>query len=329
MTAKKRARNRNKKAAATAAAAQAADTEKRPSTPTTTTLTTAIVSPDNNITQEEDDMCIHGLNLQYSNEDLKQTVKDLCDDAASNVEKVKRVICGKLPQGDDAAVAAAARKQFLRLLDSQNEVSEEEIRTEFGISTILLFKYPDEDIYLYMDWMISHFVSKGTKCLLRGDLQTARGYAIFANYSEQVLNTSENGKEIDIPKMFKFLHADEHTLCSYFRNRIPCSCLGKKYKEVKSVVKKDMCFNIECKKPNRFEIDSKSMMLCSRCRQASYCSSECQEIDWRARHKKTCGLQSYARNFGRDARKVIFAQDSDSLDVHTLLKETFPTIVQK
>ena len=137
------------------------------------------------------------------------------------------------------------------------------------------------------------------------------------------------GGMMNVPKLVKFHTADEHTLCSYFRNRIPCSCLDKKYKEVKSVVKKDMCWNTKCKKPNRFEIDSESMLTCSGCRQACYCSSECQEIDWRARHKKTCGLCRDATHWNREAvTKMMLVQDSDALDVKSLLKETLSTVTQ-
>ena len=182
MTAKKRARNRNKKAAA-------ANTEKRPSTPTTTTTNSAIVSP-------EADMCVHGLNLEYSNEDLKQTVKDLCDDAASDVEKVERVIYGNIPRsvrdGKVTDVTSAFETMLEKILHlSSLDDSEEEVLTEFGISTILLFKYPEEDI-IYIDWMISYFVSEGTKCLLRGDVQTARGYAFYANYFEQIMKVGDS-----------------------------------------------------------------------------------------------------------------------------------------
>lgn len=184
------------------------------------------------------------------------------------------------------------------------------------ITLILLFKYPgfyEENIHI--QWIISHFLSEGTKCLLRGDIQAARGNAYFANYFEQTLNFIDNGKMMSGPKLLKLHSADEHTLCSYFRNRIPCSCLGKKYKEVKSVVKKDMCWNQDCKQPNRFEIDSKSIMLCSRCRQAHYCSRECQEIDWRARHKMSCVLS-------RDVGEAFTTQDIATLENNNVWKDT-------
>jgi hypothetical protein len=32
----------------------------------------------------------------------------------------------------------------------------------------------------------------------------------------------------------------------------------------------------------------KSLLCCSYCRQANYCSIECQAADWKAIHKKTC-----------------------------------------
>ena len=301
MTAKKRARNRNKKAAAAAAVAQAEDAENRPTTPktTTTTATTAIVSPDN-IIQEDTDICVHGLNLLYSDEDVKQTIKDLCDNAASDMGEVHRVIFGRgildralLQEAngclDPFASVDIIMKDLFRLND-EDDISEDEVLAHYGITQILTYKFPEIDDYTCHKWMISHFVSEGTKCLLRGDVQTARGNACFANYFEQIFNLVEYEKMFSWPKLMRFLHADEHTLCSYFRNRIPCSCLDEKYKEVKSVVKLDMCWNAKCKKPNRFAIDRETMLTCSRCRQAVYCSSKCQEIDWRVKHKKDCTL---------------------------------------
>ena len=83
-------------------------------------------------------MCIHGLNLEYSNEDFKQTVKDLCDDAASDLGKVQRVIYGKglrdqAAKEADGCVAPSAAygaimKDFLSLsFQDEVEISEEEV----------------------------------------------------------------------------------------------------------------------------------------------------------------------------------------------------------
>ncbi len=259
----------------------------------------ATVSPDKII--EDADMCVHGLNLQYSNEDVKQSIKDLCDSAASDTEKVHRVIFGNRvldqaakeadnDRADPFASVDIIMNDLFRL-NHDDDVSEEEVVANYGITLILMYKFSEINHNACHKWMISHFVSEGTKCLLRGDIQTARGNACFANYFEQIFNLVEHEKMFSWPKLMRFCHADEHTLCSYFRNRIPCSCLDEKYKEVKSLVKLDICWNAKCKKPNRFAIDRETMLTCSRCRQAIYCSSKCQEIDWRVKHKKDCTLQ--------------------------------------
>eukprot|EP00986_Skeletonema_menzelii_P008685 scaffold3767_cov116-Skeletonema_menzelii.AAC.10 len=39
---------------------------------------------------------------------------------------------------------------------------------------------------------------------------------------------------------------DEHTIVSFFRKRVPCKCLDKKYNEVKSIVKMGLCGNPSC-----------------------------------------------------------------------------------
>ena len=321
MTSKKRARNRNKNKNAT-------EKEKR-STPKTTTLTTTATNSSPDEIKEDADMCVHGLNLQYTNEAFKQTIKDLCDDAASDIEKVQRVLYGNVPRGvRDCQVPYSAliddRMKFLvNLAYHKDDVSEKDVPTDSGITFILAFKFPEfaEDS-VHIKWIISHFLSEGTKCLLRGDVQTARGNAYFANFFEQTLNFMDNEKMINGPKLLRLHSADEHTLCSYLRNRIPCSCLDEKYKEVKSVIKKDMCWNIECKQPNRFEVDSKSMMICSRCRQACYCSCECQEMDWRARHKMNCVLN-------RDVREMFTAKDRATLDNNPLWKDTISPHLSK
>jgi hypothetical protein len=116
-------------------------------------------------------------------------------------------------------------------------------------------------------------------------------------------------------KLATLLKADEHTLCSYFRNHIPCSCLKYKYKEVRDLTKTDVCvcFNIDCSQPDRFGIDNKSMMCCSRCRHVYYCCRECQKIDW-PRHKIECGLVGdigavvEAQNMDEPANKDIWAR---------------------
>ena len=166
MTSKKRARNRNKNKKAT-------ETEKRPLT-TTTLTTTATNNSSLDEIKEDADMCVHGLNLQYTNEAFKQTIKDLCDDAASDIEKVQRVLYGNVPRGvRDCQVPYSSliddRMKFLvNLAYHKDDVSEKDVPTDSGITFILAFKFPEfaEDS-VHIKWIISHFLSEGTKCLLR------------------------------------------------------------------------------------------------------------------------------------------------------------------
>lgn len=66
---------------------------------------------------------------------------------------------------------------------------------------------------------------------------------------------------------------------SYLRKNIPCSCLDKKYKEVKSITRMGMCCNEMCSLPNQMAKRS-TMLCCTGCRVANYCSRECQKAAW-------------------------------------------------
>ena len=69
-----------------------------------------------------------------------------------------------------------------------------------------------------------------------------------------------------------------------YRKRLSCSCLKKMHLEVrKTFPKLGMCNNCEEKK------ERSSLMVCSKCRIAHYCSRECQIEDWPS-HKCTCDV---------------------------------------
>jgi hypothetical protein len=343
MTAKKRARTRNKKARAAAATAQAVEMERRRKPPPAAATPTANRSQEKrdplgqiglqmhqlqaddspsrkHDIKEDEDNCVHGLIIQYTNEKLKETVMRSWDDLVSaDLADIQKVLVGQFSslelEGHQPLATVLEEKLNNIFLLCDQDISADDVPDDLGIILTLIFTHPEfaEDP-IHAEWIVSHFVSKGTQCLLRGDTQAARGNAYFANYFEQNMVLTSEGKMLNVPKLMKLYNADEHTLCSFFRNRIPCSCLDQKYKEVKSLTKMDMCWNFECRQPNRFEIDNKSMMCCSRCRQASYCCSECQEIDW-PRHKITCGL-------ARDMNAVFGAHNMDELENNKIWTRT-------
>eukprot|EP00984_Skeletonema_dohrnii_P022585 scaffold11693_cov116-Skeletonema_dohrnii-CCMP3373.AAC.2 len=93
----------------------------------------------------------------------------------------------------------------------------------------------------------------------------------------------------NMPKLCELLMADtdtdHHTLVSFFRKRINCSCLDELYKKVKSIPKIGLCYNPNCKH-GRVVTRSKTK-CCSQCRGANYCSRRCQAAHW-PRHKNVC-----------------------------------------
>ena len=80
---------------------------------------------------------------------------------------------------------------------------------------------------------------------------------------------------INWQKVQEFEKADENTLMAYVRKRIPCSCLDKKYKEVKRIVTKmGTCNNPHCSLQDR-QVELRTMKECSYCCRAFYCSRRC------------------------------------------------------
>ena len=90
----------------------------------------------------------------------------------------------------------------------------------------------------------------------------------------------------NLTKAYEWHAADDHTLVSYYRKRISCSCLDEKYKEVKSVKKMGRCYNLNCHHPDG-RVERSKMFSCTRCGVANYCSVECQRADWKE-HKEFC-----------------------------------------
>jgi hypothetical protein len=140
-----------------------------------------------------------------------------------------------------------------------------------------------------LEFISSYFVWRATNLILQQeyDVDKARFNAANASYFEQYAAiASEQAFTVRIAKYNELCGADEHTLVSYLKHRITCSCLEKKYKEVKSIKKMGKCCNQLCSLPNR-HVERSAIMHCTRCRCAYYCSRDCQVADW-PNHKECC-----------------------------------------
>ena len=143
-----------------------------------------------------------------------------------------------------------------------------------------------------MENAISTFLCMGTQDLLESKYDDARNRATFARYFEQYVAVEVKQTQAlhNWPKIEEAREADLHTLVSFFRHRIPCSCLDKIYEEVKHITKMGGCWSPNCSIPGR-TLERSKTMCCSRCRNVIYCSRECQVADW-SRHKPFCDKHS-------------------------------------
>ena len=141
-----------------------------------------------------------------------------------------------------------------------------------------------------LDTVVSMFLASGTQRILDGDNRQAQQYAALACYYEEYMAVTvlKTKAIVNTIKVTELLRADDHTLVSFYRKRIPCSCLDEKYKEVKSVTKMGLCFNPSCSLPDR-KVERSKMLSCTRCRHTNYCSVECQRANWN-RHREVCGM---------------------------------------
>jgi len=139
-----------------------------------------------------------------------------------------------------------------------------------------------------MKQILSYFLSEGTDFILNGNDDAARITATKIIMFEEfiALSVLKTQPVMYLQKVMEILIADDHTLVSFYRKRISCTCLAKKYKEVKSIKKMGLCNNGQCPLPGK-KVERSKMLYCTRCRDAYYCSRDCQEADWRG-HKKSC-----------------------------------------
>jgi hypothetical protein len=150
-------------------------------------------------------------------------------------------------------------------------------------------KYPEVwDDPFKIKQVLSFFIATGTQGVLDGNVDNARDYATAACFLEDYMAVIlHKTKALGVlTKVAELWSADEHTLVKYLRKNIPCKCLDKKYKEVKSITKMGYCWNPQCSIPDRM-VERKSMLYCTRCQWVNYCSAECQKADW-PEHKELC-----------------------------------------
>ncbi len=147
-----------------------------------------------------------------------------------------------------------------------------------------------------MAFVVSFLLSCGTSKVLAGDIKLACKYASLGSYFEQyvevdLLNTRACPNFAKIKELYS---ADIHTVVSFLRKRIPCSCLDEMYKEVKCIPKIGLCCNPGCPLPGGMT-DRSLTMCCSRCRGANYCSRECQVAAW-LDHRGECDFYADLRS---------------------------------
>eukprot|EP00985_Skeletonema_marinoi_P027851 scaffold23452_cov80-Skeletonema_marinoi.AAC.1 len=140
-----------------------------------------------------------------------------------------------------------------------------------------------------MKHILSYFSSVGTQQILDGDDDAARitsaVIVVFEEFIASKVNKTKAG--VHTQKLLEMVNADDHTLVSFFRKRITCSCLDKKHKEVKSIKKMGYCNNVDqCPLPGG-KVERSNMLYCTRCSVAYYCSRDCQETHW-SDHREVC-----------------------------------------
>ncbi len=134
-----------------------------------------------------------------------------------------------------------------------------------------------------MKYAISCFLRIGTQEILDGHNDNARDCVMMARYFEEHVAT-ELHRTRPHAQWHKMHVADLHTIVKFFRHRIPCTCLDEKYDEVKCIAKMGLCFNSDC---SSLQVERSKTMYCTRCRNALYCSRECQVADY-TKHKPLC-----------------------------------------
>ena len=192
--------------------------------------------------------------------------------------------CPSLSGGDEKICLEFISK-FINAFRSQDKVGQQFSAAHHAT----IHEYAD--VYSSkLDTVISKLLASGTQRILDGDgdNEIAQLFASLACYFEDFMAMSLHKTQaaLNLAKLAEWVGADDHTLVSYYRKRIPCSCLDEKYKEVKSVKKMGWCFNLNCSHPDG-RVERSKMFSCTRCGMANYCSVECQKAAWKE-HRVQC-----------------------------------------
>jgi hypothetical protein len=136
--------------------------------------------------------------------------------------------------------------------------------------------------------VVSFLLASGAQNILDGNDGAACIEASYACFFEQYIRVAlkRTHPRIDCLRIAELQWADMNTLVNYFRKRIPCKCLDKKYEEVKSIIRMGICCNPACSLPDK-QVERKKMFRCTGtgCSDTYYCSAECQKAHWSV-HKK-------------------------------------------
>ena len=238
----------------------------------------------NEVTQDEDALLEEAINLAAAErEQLESTAVN--DDGNNDAERCNHGF-SPWPRGH---VCALFVQTFLREFNVSNRSNVIDRFTDMREATekyTAVWNDPD-----MLQLVTSHFLAEGAGAILEENDVIIRQSATFAILFEQWRDTMTRKYSGVIRKWGKIEElssdtCDEHTTVSFFKKRIPCKCLDKKYKEVKSIVKMGLCMNPVCPLPDR-KVEVSKLMHCEQCQMLRYCSAECQKVAWPS-HREHC-----------------------------------------
>eukprot|EP00985_Skeletonema_marinoi_P003983 scaffold1742_cov150-Skeletonema_marinoi.AAC.2 len=218
----------------------------------------------------------------------KEALKAAIAEKEKTAKKNQGCCHGCVPTLEDVRVALGFGETFVMALDSVKE--QVDIWKLFAVAReATRVKYPEvwaDPAKLKM--LVSFHLYMATQSVLEGEMIVAKTYAAMAFHLEECLAISFDKTRATLTgaKLLELHRGDDNTLVQYLRKNIPCQCLDAKYEQVKSITKIGFCCNDQCSLPNR-RVERRSMVYCTRCRDANYCSRECQEAAWPF-HKKQC-----------------------------------------